>query len=188
MNLADKFSFVVSTVTPEIFYMTKGEGDFWICTSRTDKGIGARWERVNIEGQFNKGIWINYTPEKPEMKFPFTFTTASNNMTVYKATRKDDNTVEVSWEGGDGFQKGSTAYGINYVEAYIKNGGWIVKSVGEKSSDSVNESDDVNVDVDTDTIDQCIIKMKLLSSAANKARVAIEQLQKLIKQMEKATS
>jgi len=153
----------------------------WLCT-HDGKGWGAWYTEEEIAEHIGSKTWTNITPveevveetkKEPELVFPFTFMCGTAENILYTATSVDGG-VLIEWESSDGAKQESSSFDANSLSRQIKDGNWIVKSVGEQPAPKSTE-EDVYEAIDEDKYMTAAV-INELADAVNNLVDALERL------------
>ena len=180
MKLPNKFEFKVYNRDTYVMVKSNTDGEYYCYNTGEDttEPTKAIHNSSTILEAIRSGIWqITEDLDEPEMKFPFTFKHTGDN-TLYTAVRKNDNgSIHIIWDDDS-----ADGYCVKTVEKYIKDGTWIVKSVGEQppTQESVTP---LTIEIDSTCVDEAIHKMKMLAQAVENVNISIETMQKLFREI-----
>jgi len=145
INLPQRFIFRDTLFKRYVMTNSKGE---WRCKSiehvDNDTIQGAYWNKSQIEYLVNNKHWeivedlssapddLSEKPKEPEMKFPFEFKCKGYDNITYTAIRLDnEGNVEYTWSDSSG---ATCSIPKADAKTSIKDGYWIVQSVGEQET------------------------------------------------------
>lgn len=138
------------------------------------------WEYEECQKFIANGTWtiVEDAVKERDLVLPFTFHHCETG-TEYVAQELENGSVRVSWEGDS---EGST-YSQEDAKCYIKDGQWLVKSVGgQKPSEAPTEPCEegaegftsLTIDVHSDAVVEATKRVKRLTKAVLELNEALE--------------
>lgn len=163
----------------------------WAVISSHGIGYNALYNEAQIQYNFDNGYWQEMSSSEapcskvsqaeeavePEMKFPFTFYIPRHQEAPYKVTKQGPD-LRLESSLGVGYQT------VEFAKNAIKNGDWIVTSVGEQPAKEeavkVGKLEDISITLRCDT-SEALAKTYELADAIERVNIAMESFQAIVK-------
>ena len=163
-------------------------------------GYGPNYTAAFVQGCVNEGSWIiTKDLDEPELVFPFTAVAKHTPKEIaeeetFTAHRSECNNYEMYTSYPDGAEY---VFSLDSCKKFIKDGTWIVKSVGEKVTETVEELDfiqkgqfvsdgtisDLPIKVTIEGFDETMERLEKLRQAYEDVNIAMESVIALQKEL-----
>lgn len=200
-SIPNKFSFYHAGTTQRYDMEKQAPRKLWVCSREDTLASCAYYTESEVRQHIADGDWwiIPQAPDEPSLVFPFNFTVkdgdySRDGYTAFQGTNDDH--VKVTHTEG---HNEDNQYTKEKVKEYIKDGTWIVTSVGEQPYE-LSESEgpynppetptspskdvsELTIKINSDGVEEAVERFKRLEQAVEAVNVSLESMQQLLKEI-----